>query len=40
MAPEREVAFHGMRHILFSVRADGRAGADGSALAGLAPEVA
>ena len=28
MAPEREVAFHGLRHILFSVRADGRKGAE------------
>ncbi len=30
MAPEREVPFHGFRHILFSVRADGRAGAEAS----------
>jgi RimJ/RimL family protein N-acetyltransferase len=39
MAPEREVAFHGLLHILFSVRADGRKGSEPPAFAARATEV-
>jgi RimJ/RimL family protein N-acetyltransferase len=39
MAPEREVAFHGFRHILFSVCADGRKGSEPPVFAARATEV-